>query len=160
MPEFNSSSQPSPDFKSYLNKVWFVNIKCAFSCLFLLLASRQLLCCCFHPTLGTFSSIGRALTLVRRLRVRFPYCPVEIEGSKQQPLLWACCHGLHALCCFGVLYMLSAVLCNLPIVAHLLCNIFNNPVPRLSTQVFAVKAFWCPISGTGSFNLFQEISFS
>ncbi len=36
---------------------------------------------CFHPTLGTVSSIGRALTSVRRLRVRFPYCPVEIQGS-------------------------------------------------------------------------------
>ena len=58
------------------------------ACLALILASEgQWLFRCFHPTLGTVSSIGRALTSVRRLRVRFPYCPVEIQGSSSSHCL-------------------------------------------------------------------------
>ena len=70
VPEFNESSQPKPDFESYLNKVWLSTTMVVrvvhsplSSCFTTCIQSWQRLCCCFHPTHGTVSSIGRALTM-------------------------------------------------------------------------------------------------
>lgn len=94
VPELDQSSQPKPDFSSYLNKVC-QTLHCVAEPSYAHVTTWHWLSVCLHPTIGTVSSIGRALTNVRRLRVRFPYCPFEIQGSSSSQCP---CILSHALC--------------------------------------------------------------
>lgn len=75
VPEFDQSTQPRPDFQSYLSKVRQLFLRCTYNTICITCCIWQWLCCCFHPTLGTVSSNGRALTFCEKAKGSIPLLP-------------------------------------------------------------------------------------